>query len=91
MLSAYARTVTTRDITTRKGHNGLVALRVFRTRDATKHVSVSVVRTQIGIVHGVQFRKAIVWLVGSRLAGTLLAQFILVPSAGLIAYVAGIM
>ncbi len=35
-----------------------------------------------------QFRKAIVWLVGSRLAGTLLAQALLVPSAVLIAWVA---
>ncbi|MCC2973761.1 lipid II flippase family protein [Massilia sp. IC2-476] len=35
-----------------------------------------------------QFRKAIVWLVGSRLAGTILAQALLVPSAILIAWVA---
>ena len=35
-----------------------------------------------------QFRKAIVWLVGSRLAGTLAAQALLVPSAILIASVA---
>lgn len=35
-----------------------------------------------------QFRKAIVWLVGSRLAGTLLAQALLLPSAMLIAWVA---
>jgi hypothetical protein len=35
-----------------------------------------------------QFRKAIVWLVGSRLAGTLLAQVLLVPAAALIVYVA---
>jgi hypothetical protein len=34
------------------------------------------------------FRRAIVWLVGSRCAGTLLAQVLLVPAAGLIAYVA---
>jgi hypothetical protein len=31
-----------------------------------------------------QFRRAVVWLVGSRLAGTLLAQVILVPSAMLV-------
>nr|WP_269143471.1 lipid II flippase Amj family protein [Massilia phyllostachyos] len=37
-----------------------------------------------------QFRKAIVWLVGSRLAGTLLAQALLVPSAMLIAWVANV-
>jgi hypothetical protein len=35
-----------------------------------------------------QFRKAIVWLVGSRLAGTVAAQALLVPSAMLIASVA---
>lgn len=41
-----------------------------------------------GRVSEPQFRKAIVWLVGSRLAGTVLAQFLLVPSAFLIVYVA---
>ena len=41
-----------------------------------------------GKVSETQFRKAIVWLVGSRLAGTLLAQALLVPSAILIAWVA---
>jgi hypothetical protein len=35
-----------------------------------------------------QFRKAIVWLVGSRLAGTVVAQALLVPAAILIASVA---
>ena len=34
------------------------------------------------------FRKAIVWLVGSRFVGTLLAQVLLVPAAFLIVYVA---
>lgn len=33
------------------------------------------------------FRRAIVWLVGSRCAGTLLAQVLLVPAAALIGYV----
>lgn len=37
-----------------------------------------------------QFRKAIVWLVGSRLAGTVVAQALLVPAAMLIASVARI-
>ncbi|MDN4057840.1 lipid II flippase Amj family protein [Massilia sp. YIM B02769] len=37
-----------------------------------------------------QFRQGIVWLVGSRLAGTLLAQALLVPSAMVIVYVARI-
>ena len=35
-----------------------------------------------------EFRRAVVWLVGSRLAGTLLAQLLLVPSALLIVIVA---
>jgi len=34
------------------------------------------------------FRRALVWLVGSRFAGTLLAQFLLVPAASLIVFVA---
>jgi hypothetical protein len=41
-----------------------------------------------GKVSESQFRKAIVWLVGSRLAGTMLAQLLLVPSALLIVVVA---
>jgi hypothetical protein len=44
-----------------------------------------------GKVSESQFRKAIVWLVGSRLAGTLLAQLLLLPAAGLIVYVAEVM
>ena len=43
-----------------------------------------------GKVSEAQFRKAIVWLVGSRLAGTMLAQALLLPSAGLIAWVANV-
>ncbi|WP_020652223.1 lipid II flippase Amj family protein [Massilia niastensis] len=35
-----------------------------------------------------QFRKAVVWLVGSHLAGTVLAQALLLPGALLIAFVA---
>ena len=34
------------------------------------------------------FRRTIVWLVGSRLAGTLLAQALLLPAASLIVFVA---
>jgi hypothetical protein len=41
-----------------------------------------------GKVSEAQFRRAIVWLVGSRLAGTLLAQLLLVPAALVIARVA---
>jgi len=43
-----------------------------------------------GRVSESSFRRAVVWLVGSRLAGTLLAQLLLVPSALLIAWVARI-
>jgi hypothetical protein len=41
-----------------------------------------------GRVEESQFRRAVVWLVASRLAGTLLAQLLLVPSALLIVWVA---
>lgn len=41
-----------------------------------------------GRVSEASFRRAVVWLVGSRLAGTLLAQALLVPSALLITWVA---
>ena len=34
------------------------------------------------------FRRTIVWLVGSRFAGTLLAQVLLIPAANLIVFVA---
>lgn len=37
------------------------------------------------------FRRAVVWMVASRFAGTLLAQALLVPSALVIAFVAGIL
>lgn len=37
------------------------------------------------------FRRAVVWLLGSRLAGTLLAQLMLIPAAMLIVSVAQIM
>jgi ABC-type spermidine/putrescine transport system permease subunit I len=45
-----------------------------------------------GVIEGnvgeTQFRRAVVWLVGSRLSGTLLAQLLLVPAALLITFVA---
>jgi hypothetical protein len=41
-----------------------------------------------GKIEESQFRRAVVWLVGSRLAGTLIAQFLLVPSAVVIVAVA---
>ena len=41
-----------------------------------------------GKIEEPQFRRAVVWLVGSRLAGTVIAQFLLVPSAVVIVGVA---
>jgi hypothetical protein len=41
-----------------------------------------------GRVSESSFRQTIVWLVGSRFAGTLLAQVLLVPAASLIVFVA---
>ena len=41
-----------------------------------------------GKVSEPQFRRAVVWLVGSRFVGTLAAQFALVPAAMLVATVA---
>ena len=41
-----------------------------------------------GKIEESQFRRAVVWLVGSRLAGTVIAQFLLVPSAMVIVGVA---
>jgi hypothetical protein len=35
------------------------------------------------------FRRAIVWMLGSRLLGTILAQFLLVPAAIVISTIAG--
>jgi hypothetical protein len=52
------------------------------------HMSAMTDDVMDGKVSEGQFRKAIVWLVGSRLVGTLLAQAFLLPSALLIVMVA---
>jgi len=52
------------------------------------HMSVMTDDVVEGKVSEPQFRKAIVWLVGSRIAGTLLAQALLVPVALFIAFIA---
>ncbi len=44
-----------------------------------------------GRVSESQFRKAVVWLVGSRLVGTIVAQFLLIPAATLIVFVAQVL
>ena len=51
------------------------------------HMSVMTDDVVEGKVSEPQFRKAIVWLVGSRIAGTLLAQALLVPVALFIAFI----
>lgn len=43
-----------------------------------------------GKIPEVVFRKSVVWFVGSRLLGTIIAQFLLIPAASLIAFVARI-
>ncbi len=52
------------------------------------HLSVMTDDVIEGRISEPDFRSAIVWLVGSRLGGTLLAQALLVPSAYLIAWLA---
>jgi hypothetical protein len=36
------------------------------------------------------FRKSIIWFISSRLFGTIIAQFLLIPAVSIIAYVARI-
>jgi hypothetical protein len=66
--------------------NGVATIMMFVFIDP--HMSVMTDDVVEGRVTEAQFRKAIVWLVGSRLVGTVLAQLLLVPAAGAIAYVA---
>ena len=66
--------------------NGLATIMMFVFIDP--HMSVMTDDVVEGKVSEPQFRKAIVWLVGSRITGTLLAQAILVPAALFIAFIA---
>jgi hypothetical protein len=66
--------------------NGAATIMMFVFIDP--HMSVMTDDVVEGKTSESQFRKAIVWLVGSRLAGTLLAQALLVPSAMAIVFVA---
>lgn len=68
--------------------NGVATIMMFVFIDP--HMSVMTDDVVEGRVTEPQFRKAIVWLVGSRLAGTVLAQLLLVPAAYAIAYIAEI-
>lgn len=66
--------------------NGAATIMMFVFIDP--HMSVMTDDVVEGKTSEAQFRKAIVWLVGSRLAGTLLAQALLVPAAMAIVLVA---
>ncbi len=67
--------------------NGVATIMMFVVIDP--HMSVMTDDVIEGKVSEGNFRRAVVWLVASRLAGTLLAQAILVPAAMAIALVAG--
>jgi hypothetical protein len=66
--------------------NGVATILMFVFIDP--HLSVLTDDVVDGKTSEPDFRKAIVWLVGSRLAGTALAQLLLVPSALAIAFLA---
>jgi hypothetical protein len=66
--------------------NGVATIMMFVFIDP--HMSVMTDDVVEGKITEPQFRKAIVWLVGSRLAGTLLGQVLLVPSAIVISLIA---
>jgi hypothetical protein len=66
--------------------NGAATILMFVFIDP--HMSVMTDDVVEGKASEPEFRKAIVWLVGSRLAGTALAQVLLVPSALAIAFIA---
>jgi hypothetical protein len=66
--------------------NGLATIMMFVFIDP--HMSVMTDDVVDGRTSQSQFRRAVVWLVGTRLAGTLLGQVLLVPAAMLIVMVA---
>lgn len=66
--------------------NGAATIMMFVFIDP--HMSVMTDDVVEGKTSESEFRKAIVWLVGSRLAGTLLAQLLLVPAAMAIVLIA---
>lgn len=68
--------------------NGVATIMMFVFIDP--HMSVMTDDVIEGKTSEPQFRKAIVWLVGSRFAGTLLAQALLVPAAMIIVSVAAV-
>jgi len=66
--------------------NGVATIMMFVFIDP--HMSVMTDDVVDGRTSQSQFRRAVVWLVGTRLMGTLLAQVLLVPAAMLIVVVA---
>lgn len=66
--------------------NGVATIMMFVFIDP--HMSMMTDDVMEGTTSEPDFRRAVVWLVGSRLAGTLLAQALLVPSAFAIVLVA---
>jgi len=66
--------------------NGVATILLFAFIDP--HLSMMADDVAAGTVDEPYFRRSVVWLTGSRLAGTVLAQLILVPAALLIAAIA---
>jgi hypothetical protein len=69
--------------------NGLATILMFVVIDP--QLSVMTDDVMEGKLSEGNFRRVIVWLVGGRLAGTLVAQILLLPAASLIVWVAGIL
>jgi hypothetical protein len=67
--------------------NGIATIALFVFIDP--HLSVLTDDVVEGRVSEVSFRRAVVWLAGARIAGTLVAQAIFVPAAVIIAVIAG--
>jgi hypothetical protein len=67
--------------------NGVATILMFAVIDP--HLSLMTDDVASGRADEASFRRSIVWLTGSRLAGTVLAQALLVPGAAWIAIVAG--
>ncbi len=66
--------------------NGLATILLFVLIDP--FLSIMTDDVMEGNVSEAAFRRAVVWFAGSRVAGTLLAQVILVPAAGLVVLIA---
>ncbi len=67
--------------------NGVATILLFVFIDP--HLSVMTDDVVEGHITEAMFRRAVIWLSGARVAGTLLAQVILVPAAAFIAFIAG--